>query len=87
MALYKRFRVIKTTAKVELVNESGFTGHAVLCAANESTGALTVEEALGNAFQVNTILPPSTANAKVVLIRTLNSHEVIGVSAGAYRAE
>jgi hypothetical protein len=87
MAIYKCFRVIQTTCLATLCNESLYTAHAVLSAATESTGALTVEEAMMNPFQVNSVLPMSTSNSKVILVRTLSTCQVLGISPSAIRSE
>lgn len=59
----------------------------MLNASNESTAGLNVEEALGNPYQANSIVPPSTANAKVMLVRSANTSDLIGCSDAAFRAE
>lgn len=78
-SLYRRFVVLGSTCRVDLMNESAFTAHAVLVASNESTSGLNVEEALSNPFQVSTMLAPSTANGKVILVKSATTAEIVGV--------
>jgi hypothetical protein len=79
--------VTSSTCHIDLVNETAFTAHAALCASNESTGGLTVPEAIENPRAVNTMLPPNTANARVKLILTSSTAEVAGVPNQAIMSE
>jgi len=86
MAIYRKSRVLQSTCFVTLSNESVYAAHAVLNCSNENTAGLNVSEAMGNPFQVNTMISP-TGGPAVKLVRSVRTAEVIGVPEVAIQSD
>jgi hypothetical protein len=71
---------------VTLLNESAYTAHTVLVPTTRGV-SLTVAEGVTLPRARQSILPPSGANAKVILIGSESTAEVLGVPNDAFRTD
>jgi len=83
MQIYERFRVHKSTAHIEITNRNGFAAVAALMPSGDNVVGLNIETAIDNPLSVSTSVPPNTANSLVHLVRTAQTHQVLGVPRSA----